>query len=350
MIDLRNVHERELYPFLITYLNEKMKIGTKTISHEKSAKAEKGMNEWLHPDVVGFNLPGQNLNEKIFELCGNFFIDRAVLYSFELKKSITLENLREYFFQAVSNSSWANEGYLVGVNIDTTNDNLMSEMYRLSRAFNIGIIKLNLKDVYSSEILFSAKRKNRPDEETMNKLFEINDDFKSFIEWVLNSIKINKILVDKNSSENNIDKVLSVRELAEILNELEEKENNINENETFYDEVRCLNINSTFTSTTPIHIELEGNIEYVNSWKDTLIKVCNYFIEKDKDKFRAISRGIKGKKPYFSRNSNDLRIAYPLEDDLFVEINSNANTVAFIIRRIVEAFEIPEESIKFYVR
>ncbi|WP_211274637.1 hypothetical protein [Anaerobacillus arseniciselenatis] len=32
---------------------------------------------------------------------------------------------REVFFQAVSNSSWANEGYLVAVDIDTSNDNLI---------------------------------------------------------------------------------------------------------------------------------------------------------------------------------------------------------------------------------
>jgi hypothetical protein len=36
-----------------------------------------------------------------------------------LKKDLNFSNLRESYFQAVSNFSWANEGYLVAVEIDT---------------------------------------------------------------------------------------------------------------------------------------------------------------------------------------------------------------------------------------
>lgn len=39
------------------------------------------------------------------------------LYSFELKKSLNKGNYREAYFQAVSNSSWAHEGYLVASEI-----------------------------------------------------------------------------------------------------------------------------------------------------------------------------------------------------------------------------------------
>ena len=137
-IDLKNIHERELHPFLVKYLAKKMNIYTKTIFHEVSTKAGRGKSEWLHPDIVGFDLPVENWNEKILELYRNFDVSRATLYSFELKKSITLETLREQFFQAVSNSSWANEGYLVGVDIDTNDIELMQEIHRLSSAFNIG--------------------------------------------------------------------------------------------------------------------------------------------------------------------------------------------------------------------
>lgn len=68
-------------------------------------------------------------------------INRDILYSLQLKKSITLDTLREQVFKAVSNSSWANEGYLVGVDIDTSNPELMKEVNRLFSAFNIGGIK-----------------------------------------------------------------------------------------------------------------------------------------------------------------------------------------------------------------
>jgi hypothetical protein len=35
-----------------------------------------------------------------------------------MKKNLNFTNLREYYFQAVSNSSWANEGYIVALDID----------------------------------------------------------------------------------------------------------------------------------------------------------------------------------------------------------------------------------------
>ncbi|MFR1317155.1 MAG: hypothetical protein ACLSBN_15920 [Clostridium perfringens] len=172
-----------------------MNIYSKTIYHESSTKGNKGKNEWLHPDVVGFNLPVENWSEKVLELCGNFSINRATVYSFELKKTITLESLREQFFQAVSNSSWANEGYLVGVDIDVKNLELIQEINRLSSAFGIGVIKLNLNNCEESEILFPAKRKSELEGETMNKLFTINSDFKDFVQAVLDSIKINLIVI-----------------------------------------------------------------------------------------------------------------------------------------------------------
>ena len=39
------------------------------------------------------------------------------LWSFEVKKELNVSNARKSFFQAVSNSSWANEGYLVATSI-----------------------------------------------------------------------------------------------------------------------------------------------------------------------------------------------------------------------------------------
>src|SRR5262249_42218166 len=61
------------------------------------------------------------------------------LFSFELKKQVDRINYREYFFQAVSNSSWAHEGYLVTCAVQQQDD-LLSELERLSASFGIGII------------------------------------------------------------------------------------------------------------------------------------------------------------------------------------------------------------------
>lgn len=57
-------------------------------------------------------------------------------------------------FQALSNSSWANYGYLVVFDI---NEDVMEEMERLNRSFGIGIIKLSPYSDDTTE-LFSARK------------------------------------------------------------------------------------------------------------------------------------------------------------------------------------------------
>ena len=76
----------------------------------------------------------------------------------------------------MSNSSWANYGYLVAFEISK---NLMSEMERLNQSFGIGIIELKANP-YESEILFISKYKDL-DFKTIDKLCEINPDFEKFI-------------------------------------------------------------------------------------------------------------------------------------------------------------------------
>ena len=125
---------------------------------------------------------------------------------YEVKKEINRSNYREYFFQAVSNSSWSNEGYLVGAKIEQRDD-LLAELERLSNAFGIGIVSLDLDDIDSSEILFPAQERSTLDWELMNKLCSQNIDFLSFIDNVRIDFESNKI----HASE--YDKILTEPEI-----------------------------------------------------------------------------------------------------------------------------------------
>lgn len=180
-------HERDLHPLLtyFVYANPTFSRGrsiyTKTIFHESSKR--KGYNEWLHPDVVGVYFPLGDWKQDVIEF--NQLLDKTSirLFSFELKKSLTRANYRESFFQAVSNSSWAHEGYLVAAHV-TQDDDLLAELERLSAAFGIGIVSLNLTDFDSSYVLFPARSRQVLDWETVNKLCEQNCDFEKFIQDV----------------------------------------------------------------------------------------------------------------------------------------------------------------------
>ena len=175
--------ERDLHPLFCTYLRDKQEIYAKTIFHEKSNNKAKEQ-KWVHPDIIGVRYSGLNTDAAKSLLRAVDAQKSICLYSFEMKKEINSDyDLKEYFFQALSNSSWANKGYLVAYFI---NEDLKQEMERLNAAFGIGIIMLQAHSG-DTQILFEAREKEI-DYTTLDKLCKINPDVRTFIE------KINKVL------------------------------------------------------------------------------------------------------------------------------------------------------------
>jgi uncharacterized protein len=181
--------EKDLHPYLTYYAYYHLHCYTKTINHSQSTKKEFG--EWVHPDIVGCYFPLDDWKPEVYELSSSIGNISIKLLSFELKRELSFGNLRESFFQTVSNSSWANESYLVAALISDEED-FKEELSRLSTSFGIGVIKLNLEDPHSSEIVFPAKYREVLDWETINKL-TMNSDFKEFLTTVKIDITSKKI-------------------------------------------------------------------------------------------------------------------------------------------------------------
>jgi uncharacterized protein len=202
-----NYIERDLHPFLVNFAFDKLNnTYCKTIFHEKSNK--KAFNEWIHPDLVGFSFPFKSYSEEVLKFTNNGF-DLIKFYSFEMKRELDLGNLRESFFQAVSNSSWAHEGYLVASNIkDDTS--LKLELERLSNSFGIGIIELILDEPSKTKILFPSKTKSRIDWDAVDKLVQENPDFKNFMNDVRIDVSNNKL------HKENYDQYKSIDELKKL--------------------------------------------------------------------------------------------------------------------------------------
>ncbi|MAD96106.1 MAG: hypothetical protein CMB99_02155 [Flavobacteriaceae bacterium] len=176
-VKAKSYNERDLHRLLSSYLKN-TKIYSKTIFHEHSKNGKDSNQIWTHPDMVGVKF--LNLQTKVSQ---NFLksinrVDTFKLSSYELKKEINSDTeLKKAYFQAVSNSSWANYGYLVAFEFS---DSLSDEMERLNQSFGIGIIELNANP-YQSKILFPAIYKDL-DFKTIDKLCKINKEFEQFIE------------------------------------------------------------------------------------------------------------------------------------------------------------------------
>jgi hypothetical protein len=187
----KRYHERELHPLMVWFANQHFGAHCRTIKHEISVKKGPKHNEWLHPDIVAFSLMTHGWEPPVVNLAQASGSIAAKLYSFEMKIEIGFSTLREYFFQTVSNSSWAHEGYLVAVSIDEDQE-FRDELARLSQGFGIGVIQLNLREPLDSEIILPARERDEIDWETVNRIAEVNEDFMKFITDVVNSVKINQ--------------------------------------------------------------------------------------------------------------------------------------------------------------
>lgn len=218
-VETKKFNERDLHSLLVAYAlgDTHFKANLKTIFHETSNKGTKGQNEWIHPDLVGVYFPFKDYKKETLEIQSHLTISSIKLFSFELKISLSFVNLREYFFQAVSNSSWANEGYLVAININE-DPTFRDELRRLNNAFGIGIIKLNTENVFESEILFPASIKQSIDWDTVNRLANENSDFSDFLKFITEDCKLGKI-------KSQYDKVLNLEELTKHI-----KDKGINNN------------------------------------------------------------------------------------------------------------------------
>ncbi len=181
--------ERDLHPLLVKFLDEdpNFKLLCKTIRHEECKKGKGGECKWNYPDIVGvyfpYNkyFPYNGYKEETLKFLHHTGQKRHKLFSFELKKELSLSVLKESYFQAVSNSTWANEGYLVVFGIkDKYKDKVLGELRRLSQSFGIGVIKLE-SEISNSKILLPAKEREI-DIPTLNMLVKQSPkDFKPFM-------------------------------------------------------------------------------------------------------------------------------------------------------------------------
>ncbi len=192
--EIYDYKESQLHPFLARFVHLQFNAYAKTIRHNTSRRNEFG--EWVHPDMIGVYYPLRDWREEGLNLSvattGGI---AAKLFSFEIKRQLSFSNLREAFFQAVSNSSWAHEGYLVAADVSADED-FRAELRRLSASFGIGIIQLDLEEPDSSTVLVPARERDALDWDALDKL-AMNKDVQELLRRIANDLKTKEIIKEK---------------------------------------------------------------------------------------------------------------------------------------------------------
>lgn len=183
--------EHDSYPKLCEYLNNELNIYPKRIDERKSSNSKgSNGNKWLHPDIVGLRNLSDGWDVDVISCAGKHAFNKTSLWSFEVKIKINLSNVREYFFQTVSNSSWANFSYLVAQTID---EKAMDELRILCSGHNIGLIQLDCENPSESQILIPASEKKELDWDMIDRIAKENPDFKEFINLITEFYQTGKL-------------------------------------------------------------------------------------------------------------------------------------------------------------
>lgn len=163
------IGEHGLYPLLASYLWAEFEVYSKRIDEKRSSnKRGPNGNRWLYPDLVAMEDLGADWHREVKDCVNQYSDKRTKLWSFEVKLLINRPNVRECFFQAVSNSSWANFGYLVAAEIE--GQDTLKELRMFFAAHGIGLIKLDTDNTAESQVLIPARERDEIDWDMANRL------------------------------------------------------------------------------------------------------------------------------------------------------------------------------------
>ena len=177
------ITEHDLYPIFIRYAADELKLLSKRIDERKSSnnRGQNG-NRWLFPDIVAMEDLSASWDRDVVDCAREYSDKKSKLWSFEIKLRLNSTNVRESFFQAVSNSSWANNSYLVAAEI--IGEQTEGELRILSALHGVGVIRIDQYDPSDSQILIPSREKPDVDWNSINRLVEQNSDFREYVRLI----------------------------------------------------------------------------------------------------------------------------------------------------------------------
>lgn len=172
--------EMELYPKLAQYLSAEFGIHAQRIDEKRSAnKRGPQGNRWLFPDVVALEDLTKEWIAEVRQCVSEAGAQKARMWSLEVKLLLNRSNVREAYFQTVSNSSWANFAYLVAGEIEGTET--LKELRMLAALHGVGVIRLDADNPAESQILIPARERQEIDWANCNRLATENSDFQKVV-------------------------------------------------------------------------------------------------------------------------------------------------------------------------
>ena len=175
--------EATLYPKLADFLRTDSELHVQRIDEKRSSnrRGPQG-NRWLFPDLVALEDLISQWTREVRDCVAEARAKKFRLWSFEVKLLLNRSNVRESYFQTVSNSSWANFAYLAAGEIEGVDT--LKELRMLNALHGIGVIRIDAEEPSESEVLIPARERAEIDWANCDRLASENADFLAVIRRV----------------------------------------------------------------------------------------------------------------------------------------------------------------------
>ncbi len=107
----------------------------------------------------------------------------------------------------------------------------------------------------------------------------------------------------------------------------------------------------SYTGKSIVAFTFKGTRYPVRSWKELLITITNLMLSAHREQFDKVLNLVGRKRPYFTRNPNELRIPERINNtDIYVETHLSAKSIVKLSKSIIALFGYSEDDLSIEVR
>jgi len=254
--------------------------------------------------------------------------EQLLNYSFRegVRLAVLTNGITWWFYLPIYEGNWEQRKFYTIEIYDQKSEEILRKFIDFLSRENV----ITGKAIDNAENVYSSKQRELIIKETLPRAWNrIIDSFdEAFLEIIAETTeKLCGYKPDHQTIqifiESNIDKLIFPEENTKI--------DSLNKNN--------IKIEGTYRNKSIVSFTFKGEKYEVNSWRDMLLKICNIMFIKHGNIFEKVLSLRGRKRPYFTRNPNELR--YPEKipgTNIYVEVNLSADSIVKLSMDIISSF------------
>jgi len=273
--------------------------------------------------------------------------EQLLNYSFEVgvKLAILSNGISWWFYLPLHEGSWEQRKFYTIEIYDQDAEEITRKFVDLVSKESV----ISGKAIENAEKIYTGKQKQYLIEKTLPKAWNklINETDESLIELIA---EVTEKLCGYKPDHDTVEKFLGsyVQEMEKMVI-AGSKEEKSRKKPSFVK--NAFKGGERYGGKKILSFTFRGTRYEVRSWKEMLIQTCNIMLTAHRDRFEEVLNLVGRKRPYFTKNSNELRSPEIINGtDIYIEVNLGADSIAKLSRDIISLFGYTRDDLSVETR